>query len=76
MFSSSRAGLLERNRTSTNLGRNTMTSAVTLDLVFAIFAVAGLVLLTRLAHLVAGGTFEARLAPFELESPQEQELAA
>jgi hypothetical protein len=76
MFFSSCAGLLERNRTSTNLGANTMTSSVTLDLVFAILAVAGLVLLTRLAHLVAGGTFESRYAPVELEPPQERELAA
>jgi hypothetical protein len=53
-----------------------MTSSLTLDLVFAIFAVAGVVLLTRLAHLVAGGTFEGRPAPVELEPPQERELAA
>jgi hypothetical protein len=53
-----------------------MTSSIALDLVFAILAVAGLVVLTRLAHLVAGGTFEARPAPFELESSQEQKLAA
>jgi hypothetical protein len=53
-----------------------MTSSVTLDLVFAILAVAGLVLLMRLAHFVAGGTFEARPAPLELELPQERRLAA
>jgi hypothetical protein len=76
MFFSSRAGLLGRNRTSTNLGGNIMTSSVTLNLVFAILAVAGLVLLTRLAALVAGGTFEARPVPLELEPLQERELAA
>jgi hypothetical protein len=53
-----------------------MTSSVTLDLVFAILAVASFVLLTRLAALVAGGTFDGRPAPVELEPPQELELAA